>query len=189
MPISGKMAKRPASSDAGGKSKKVIKRPAAIKAAATGNDTDTDPAMENQAEIRAKRRILELEAAKDESVCELPPHIIDRYKKTKSMSSGRNAKLREIAMHAIEKLPGVNKYKLVVQHPYFEERWSGVSSHISAHVTLIFITNHFAFMETQSKIPRPSIRIPSDRYRNPTETPSVIYRFYSCPDESPAKFL
>ena len=122
MPVSGKMAKRPASSGAGGKSNKVLKRPAAVNAAEVGNEKVTDLAMENQAEIKAKKRILELEAAKDESVCELPPHIIDLYRKTKSMSSGRNAKLREIAKHAIEKLPGVNKYKLVVQRPYFEER-------------------------------------------------------------------
>ena len=122
MPVSGKMAKRPASSGAGGKSNNVLKRPAAVKAAGVGNDKGPDAAMDNQAEIRAKERILEIEAAKDESVCELPPHIMDLYRKTTSMSNGRNAKLREIAKHAIEKLPGVNKYKLVVQSPYFEER-------------------------------------------------------------------
>ena len=38
-----------------------------------------------------------------------------------SKTAGKNDAMRKIALRTVEKIPGKNKYKLVVQQPYFEE--------------------------------------------------------------------
>ena len=58
---------------------------------------------EKQAEIRAKKRAMELEVSKPDGTCALEPHVVELWKKAQQMGAGRAAKLRDIAMNACEK--------------------------------------------------------------------------------------
>ena len=88
-------------------------------------DELTNMSATAQKEIRAKRRVLELAAAATKAGTangeELPGHVMEMITIAQSKTSGKNDAMRKIALAAVEKIPGKNKYKLVVQQPFFEE--------------------------------------------------------------------
>ena len=88
-------------------------------------DELTNMSATAQKEIRAKRRVLELAAAATKAGTangeELPGHVMEMITIAQSKTSGKNEAMRKIALAAVEKIPGKNKYKLVVQQPFFEE--------------------------------------------------------------------
>ena len=75
-----------------------------------------------QAEIRAKKRILETAVKKSkEGSGTLPQDIVQQYDAAMSMSTGRASTLRKIALQAVTKVDGENKYRLTINKPFFEE--------------------------------------------------------------------
>ena len=51
----------------------------------------------------------------------VPKHVIEQWDEAKSQGSGSQAALRKIALTAVERVPGKNKYRIVVKKPLFEE--------------------------------------------------------------------
>ena len=73
-----------------------LKRPAAA-GGQQGSDDDDKGAMLNQPEIRAKKRVLDLELAKArQGIGDLPQRVVTMYDKANSMGSGRQKALRKI---------------------------------------------------------------------------------------------
>ena len=52
--------------------------------------------------------------------CNLPPHIVEQWKRAVSMSTGKNKAVRDIVLNAVQPV-GKNKYAIQVQHPIFED--------------------------------------------------------------------
>ena len=117
--------------------KTTVKKPAGLikkRPASSGSVLDEMQHVEDelsnmsasaQKEIRAKRRVLELAAAATKAGTangeELPGHVMEMITNAQSKTTGKNDAMRKIALAAVEKIPGKNKYKLVVQQPFFEE--------------------------------------------------------------------
>ena len=80
-----------------------------------GSASPEGPAMEHQAEIRAKTRQLELEVEKSKAgIGSLPGHVVRMYDQARGLKHGRHKAIRDIASQALENVEGKHKYKLAV---------------------------------------------------------------------------